>query len=162
MSMLIVKRRLLELVLLAAVSVAVLAGCADAPSIDRINSGGAALPSGPSAPNDLACDHISLMLNVTPLDVVAGETVTVTTTPAHCPVTDVWAGEVIVRLGNGDTPTGSRIEVDSTLPVTVTIPATLAGDGYLMLVPDQDCGDVTRAADCHYPFAEITIESQSS
>jgi len=97
------------------------------------------------------------MLRVTPSPATAGDTVTVTTTPEHCPITDALAGDVIVRLGTGDTPTGARIERGATQPVAVTVPAGLAGDGYLMLVPDQDCADVLTTADCHYPFAEITI-----
>jgi len=103
-----------------------------------------------------ACEHTSLMLHITPFTSTAGETVAVTTTPEHCLVTDVWEGEVIVRLDSGDTPTGSRIERGSAQPVIVTIPSGLAGDGYIMLDPDQDC---EPTADCHYPFAEIRIEA---
>ena len=113
------------------------------------------LPEAIAAGSD--CDQISLMLRVTPSPATAGDTVTVTTTPEHCPITDALAGDVIVRLGTGDTPTGARIERGATQPVAVTVPAGLAGDGYLMLVPDQDCADVLTTADCHYPFAEITI-----
>ena len=65
----------------------------------------------------------------------------------------------MVRLGSGDTLTGTRIEVGSTQPVVVTIPSGLTGDGYIMLVPDRDCEDALRTADCHYPFAEIRIEA---
>jgi len=65
----------------------------------------------------------------------------------------------MLRLGSGDTLTGTRIEVGSTQPVVVTIPSGLTGDGYIMLVPDRDCEDVLRTADCHYPFAEIRIEA---
>ena len=115
----------------------------------------APLPEALAAGSD--CDQISLMLRVTPSPATAGDTVTVTTTPEHCPITDALAGDVIVRLGTGDTPTGARIERGATQPVAVTVPAGLAGDGYLMLVPDQDCADVLTTADCHYPFAEITI-----
>jgi len=103
------------------------------------------------------CEQISLMLRVTPSIPTAGETVTVATTPEHCPITDAWEGEVMVRMGDGDTLTGARIDKDSAQPVVVTIPSGLEGDGYIMLVPDQDCGDVLTTADCHYPFAEITI-----
>lgn len=66
---------------------------------------------------------------------------------------------MIVRLGNGDTPTGARIETGSSQPVVVTIPAGLTGDGYIMLAPDRNCEDPLSTADCHYPFAEITIEA---
>ena len=45
----------------------------------------------------------------------------------------------MLRLGSGDTLTGTRIEVGSTQPVVVTIPSGLTGDGYIMLVPDRDC-----------------------
>jgi len=105
------------------------------------------------------CEQTPLMLRATPTTATAGEIVTVTTTPEHCPVTDASAGEVIVRLGTGDIPTGARIEEGSGQPVVVTIPSGLTGDGYLMLVPDRDCEDVLTTADCHYPFAEITIEA---
>ncbi|PXA72795.1 hypothetical protein [Cryobacterium arcticum] len=105
------------------------------------------------------CEQTPLMLRATPSAPTAGETVTVTTTPEHCPVTDALAGEVIVRLGTGDTPTGARIEKGSGQAVVVTIPSGLTGDGYLMLVPDRDCEDVLTTADCHYPFAEVTIEA---
>lgn len=103
------------------------------------------------------CEQTPLMLRVTPPAATAGESVTVTTTPEHCPITNALAGEVIVRLGSGDTPTGTRIEKGSGQSVVVTVPSDLTGDGYLMLVPDRDCEDAT--ADCHYPFAEITIEA---
>ena len=105
------------------------------------------------------CEQTPLMLRATPTTATAGEIVTVTTTPEHCPVTDALAGEVIVRLGTGDIPTGARIEEGSGQPVVVTIPSGLTGEGYLMLVPDRDCEDVLTTADCHYPFAQITIEA---
>jgi hypothetical protein len=105
------------------------------------------------------CEQTPLMLRATPPTTTAGETVTVTTTPEHCPITDGLAGEIIVRLGSGDTPTGARIEKGSSQPVVVTVPSELRGDGYIMLVPAQDCEDVLTTADCHYPFAEMTIEA---
>lgn len=104
------------------------------------------------------CEFISLMLRATPSNVAAGETVSVTTRPGHCPITDVWAGELVLRFGSGDTPTGARMESGSTEPVTVTVPSGLTGDGYLMLVPDRDCADAAGTADCHYPFATVTVE----
>ena len=115
----------------------------------------------PSAelPTGSQCEQTPLMLQVTPFTSTAGETVTVSTTPAHCLVTDEWEGEVMVRLGSGDTLTGTRIEVGSTQPVVVTIPSGLTGDGYIMLVPDTNCEDARWTADCHYPFAEIRIEA---
>ena len=105
------------------------------------------------------CAQTPLMLRVTPTTATAGETVTVTTTPEPCPITDALQGEVVVRLGSGDTATGARIAEGSTQPVEVTVPSGLIGDGYLMLVPDQDCADVQTTADCHYPYAAITIEA---
>ncbi|TFC87771.1 hypothetical protein [Cryobacterium sp. TMT4-31] len=105
------------------------------------------------------CEQTPLMLRVTPPTSIAGETVTVTTTPEHCPITDATEGEVIVRLGSGDTPTGARIEKGSGQSVVVTVPSELTGDGYIMLDPDRDCEDVPATADCHYPFAEMTIEA---
>jgi hypothetical protein len=105
------------------------------------------------------CEQTPLILRVTPSTSTAGETVTVTTTPEHCPITDSTEGEVIVRLGSGDTPTGARIEKGSGQSVVVTVPSELTGDGYIMLVPDRDCEDVHATADCHYPFAEMTIEA---
>jgi hypothetical protein len=104
------------------------------------------------------CEQTPLMLRATPPSSTAGETVTVTTTPEHCPITDAMAGEVIVRLGSGDTPTGARIEKGTNQSVVVTVPSELTGDGYIMLVPDRDCEDLLITADCHYPFAQITIE----
>ena len=117
----------------------------------------APLPEALAAGSD--CGQISLMLRVTPSPATAGDAVTVTTTPEHCPITDAWAGEVIVRLGTGDTPTGARIEKGSAQPVVVTVPSGLTGNGYIMLVPDRDCADVLTTADCHYPFAEIRIDA---
>lgn len=105
------------------------------------------------------CEQTPLMLRVTAPTATAGEAVTVTTTPEHCPITNALAGEVIVRLGSGDTPTGARIEKGPGQSVVVTVPSELTGDGYIMLVPDRDCEDVLATADCHYPFAEITIEA---
>jgi hypothetical protein len=113
----------------------------------------------PALPTDAACEQTPLMLQIAPSTPRAGETVTVTTTPEHCAVTDVWEGEVIVRLESGDIPTGSRVEKGSTQPVVVTIPSGITGTGYIMLVPDRDCEDVFSTADCHYPFAEVTIEA---
>ena len=104
------------------------------------------------------CEFIPLMLRATASTVTAGETVSVTTTPAHCPITDALAGEVVLRFGSGDTPTGIRMEAGSTEPVVVTVPPGLTGDGYIMLVPDQDCEDTIGTADCFYPFATVTIE----
>jgi hypothetical protein len=104
------------------------------------------------------CEFIPLMLRATASTVTAGDTVSVTTTPAHCPITDALAGEVVLRFGSGDTPTGIRMEAGSTEPVVVTVPPGLTGDGYIMLVPDQDCEDTIGTADCFYPFATVTIE----
>jgi hypothetical protein len=105
------------------------------------------------------CKFISLMLSAAPSTATAGETVSVTTTPAHCPITDELAGEVVLRFGTGDTPTGIRMDPGTTQPVAVTVPSELAGDGYIMLVPDQDCADGTQTADCFYPFATVTVDS---
>jgi hypothetical protein len=105
------------------------------------------------------CEFIPLMLRATASTVTAGETVSVTTKPAHCPITDALAGELVLRFGSGDTPTGIRLEAASTQPVDVTVPPGLTGDGYIMLVPDQDCADGPGTADCHYPFATVTVES---
>jgi hypothetical protein len=118
-------------------------------------------PHGEALAEGSDCEHTSLMFHITPSTVTAGQTVAVTTTPEDCPITEALAGEVIVRLGNGDTATGTRIEMDSPQPVTVSIPPGLAGTGFIMLVPDQDCVDVLSTADCHYPFADITIEAPS-
>jgi hypothetical protein len=105
------------------------------------------------------CEQTPLMLRVTPAAATAGETASVTITPGHCPITDALEGEIIVRLGSGDTPTGARIEKGSSQPVAVTVPFGLTGDGYIMLVPDRDCEDVLTTADCHYPFTDMTIEA---
>lgn len=113
----------------------------------------------PEQPTGAACEQTPLKLQITSSTPTASETVAVTTMPGHCAVTDRWEGEVIVRLGSGDIPTGSRIEKGSTQPVTVTIPSGITGTGYIMLVPDRDCEDVPFTADCYYPFAEVTIEA---
>ena len=105
------------------------------------------------------CEFISLMLRAAPSTATAGETVSVTTTPAHCPITDELAGEVVLRFGTGDTPTGIRMDPGTAQPVAVTVPSELSGDGYIMLVPDQDCADKTQTADCFYPFATVTVDS---
>ena len=105
------------------------------------------------------CEFIPLMLRASASTVTAGETVSVTTTPAHCPITDALAGEVVLRFGTGDTPTGIRMAAGSTEPVVVTVPPGLTGDGYIMLVPDRVCEDTLGTADCFYPFATVTVDS---
>jgi hypothetical protein len=88
--------------------------------------------------------------------------VEITTAPEQCLVTEEWAGDIIVRDVNApvdtdpDTETGSRIDTGTPQPVTVTIPAGLEGDVYIMLEPDLDCEDW---GDCYYPFAAATIEA---
>ena len=52
------------------------------------------------------CEFIRPMLRATPATMAPGETVSVTTTPEHCPITDPLAGELVLRFGTGDTPTG--------------------------------------------------------
>jgi hypothetical protein len=86
----------------------------------------------------------------------AGQAVSVSLAPAGCTVDDEWAGELIVRTGEGDTRTGSRLEAgESTVPVD--LPPHVTGAAMLMLMPDDDCEPVAATADCHFPYVEIRI-----
>jgi hypothetical protein len=116
----------------------------------------------PDSPTRTACENTVLTLSIAPSNPTAGETVEITTAPEQCLVTEEWAGDIIVRNVNApvdtdpDTETGSRIDTGTPQPLTVTIPAGLEGDVYIMLEPDLDCEDW---GDCYYPFAAATIEA---
>ncbi|MCI1017406.1 hypothetical protein HWD99_02080 [Microbacterium sp. C5A9] len=100
-----------------------------------------------------ACEGIAMMLTTDDPLPHAGQTVSVSITPAGCDVDEHVAGEVIVRTADGDTSTGARLEIGSTT-VSVDLPPHLTGTAMLMLVPDRDCESV---ADCHYPYADLRI-----
>jgi hypothetical protein len=146
------------------------ASSAQAAQSSRPTSAQSAGPSATStaeAPARVACEGALIELQVSSNDLTSGETVEVSTTPEHCLVTKEWAGDIIVRLENGnpdvspDTSTGVRIEAGTSQPVTVKIPAGLEGVGYIMLEQDLNCEDLFHQvhADCYFPYADVTIEA---
>lgn len=107
-------------------------------------------------PASRACEGVAMMLTIDSASPRAGETVSVSTDPAECSIDEQWAGEVIVRTSDGDTRTGSRLEIGATA-VSVDLPPGLTGPALVMLAPDQDCEQTGAPGDCHYPYVEIQI-----
>lgn len=96
------------------------------------------------------------MLTIDSASPRAGQTVSVSVDPAECSIDEQWAGELIVRTADGDTTTGSRLEIGAT-SVSVDLPPGLTGPAMLMLAPDQNCEQAGATGDCHYPSVEIQI-----
>ncbi|MFJ4997972.1 hypothetical protein ACIP5T_07455 [Microbacterium sp. NPDC088619] len=123
------------------------------PTSDARSTGiGASAPPAASR----ACEGLALMLTIDSASPRSGQTVSVSVDPAECRIDEQWAGELIVRTADGDTSTGSRLEIGAT-SVSVDLPPDLTGPALLMLAPDQDCEQAGATGDCHYPFAEIEI-----
>lgn len=125
------------------------------PTSDASSTESGELATTPPA-TSRACEGLALMLTIDPASPRAGHTVSVSVDPAECPIDEQWAGELIVRTGDGDTSTGSRLETGATT-VSVELPPDITGPALLMLAPDLDCEQAGATGDCHYPFVEIQI-----
>lgn len=132
-------RHPIRALLVAVMLSAGLAGCSSAPP-----------------PASRACEGLGLMLTIDSASPRAGQTVSTSVDPAECSIDEQWAGELILRTADGDTATGSRLEIGATT-VSVDLPPDLTGPALLMLTPDQDCERAGATGDCHYPYVEIQI-----
>lgn len=117
----------------------------------------AASPTATSAPSSPDCTSVVIMLATPDPTVREAEEIEVSIAPAGCLATSQWAGEIIVRTQRGDYPTGARMDLGAS-STTVSLPAGVSGEVFVMLVPDQECADVFSSGDCHYPYVSVAVE----
>lgn len=103
------------------------------------------------------CTSVVTMLATPDPTVREAEEIEVSIAPAGCLATSQWAGEIIVRTQRGDYPTGARMDLGAS-STTVSLPAGVSGEVFVMLVPDQECADVFTSGDCHYPYVSVAVE----